>query len=107
MFADFFQNFMIFAGILLDFRQILAKFFRDFSKMQEQQEKIPNGQRGADSAGPTARGRQRRAGPDVWPFLAHAALRVTACAAAGPAQPRDQRPGLARLRVHLWGNIAT
>ena len=38
--------------------------------MQEQQEKIPNGQRGADSAGPTARGRQRRAGPDVRPLSA-------------------------------------
>ena len=38
------------------FAKILTKNVRDFSKMQEQ-EKIPNGQRGAD------RGRQRRAGP--------------------------------------------
>ena len=42
---------------VLNFRQILANLFRDFSKMQEQQEKIPNGQRGADSEGPTAEGR--------------------------------------------------
>ena len=33
----------------------------------QQQKKIPNGQRGADSEGPTARGRQQRAGP-VWPI---------------------------------------
>ena len=63
--------------MLLNFRQILTKMFRDFSKMQEQQEKIPNGQRGADSAGPTARGRQRGAdsgGPAQYTIqLAHAA----------------------------------
>ena len=47
--------------------------------MQEQQEKIPNGQRGADSAGPTARGRQRGAGP-VWPITARSSARPQAAA---------------------------
>ena len=67
--------------------------------MQEQQEKIPNGQRGADSAGPTARGRQRRAGP-VWPISARssarpepaAALRDWAEASAERARSRTARP---------------
>ena len=58
----------------------MLTFFQTFTNfariLQEQQEKIPNGQRGADSAGPTARGRQRGAdsgGPAQYGLLAHAA----------------------------------
>ena len=74
MFADFFPKFRKFCQNFAEFSANLTKKFRDFSKMQEQQEKIPNGQRGADSAGPTARGRQRRAGP-VWPISARSSAR--------------------------------
>ena len=62
--------------------------------MQEQQEKIPNGQRGADSAGPTARGRQRRAGP-LWPISARSSARPVK---TGRSPRRDEHQAFAARR---------
>ena len=102
-FSCFFPKFRKFCQKFAEFSPNLTKIFRDFSKMQEQQEKIPNGQRGADSAGPTARGRQRRAGP-VWPISARSSARPLArplsatCPSSflRPPRPRKRR----RLRLH-------
>ena len=98
-FCCFFPKFRKNCQNFAEFSPNFTKLFRDFSKMQEHQEKIPNGQRRADSAGPTARGLQRRAGPDVWPISARssasrpeqpAALSLTAPAA--PGVPRKTAP---------------